>query len=158
MLLHSCIRCQLSFTLECREAHLWYILPDEVKSTNLLNRYLEILSPCEKENISRMSGEQLKKRALLARALVRTTLARCKFTILLQTFLVFLRPFSFHLCNIVPISTNHQAIPVCIGKYYANPQSIHQFNNVWYLIILLVAILWITPRDIHMESTTLCDP
>ncbi|KAI4348951.1 hypothetical protein L6164_009611 [Bauhinia variegata] len=59
-----------------KEAHVWYILPDEVKSTSLLNRYLEILSPCEKENIFRMSGEQLKKRALLARALVRTTLAR----------------------------------------------------------------------------------
>ncbi|KAI4300493.1 hypothetical protein L6164_033865 [Bauhinia variegata] len=58
------------------EAHFWYILPDEIKSTNLLNRYLEILSPCEKENIFRMSGEQLKKRALLARTLVRTTLAR----------------------------------------------------------------------------------
>ena len=59
--------------------HFWYILPDEVKSTTLLNRYLEILSPCEKENIFRMRGEQLRKGALLARALVRTTLARCKF-------------------------------------------------------------------------------
>ncbi|XP_061374548.1 uncharacterized protein LOC133316788 [Gastrolobium bilobum] len=59
-----------------KEAHFWYILPDEVKSTNLLNRYLEILSPCEKENIFRMRGEKLQKRALLARALVRTTLAR----------------------------------------------------------------------------------
>ncbi|KAG4970701.1 hypothetical protein JHK85_037122 [Glycine max] len=59
-----------------REVHFWYILPDEVKSTTLLNRYLEILSPCEKENIFRMRGEQLRKGALLARALVRTTLAR----------------------------------------------------------------------------------
>lgn len=69
----------MSFTLKYREVHFWYILPDEVNSKNLLNQYLEILTPCEKENIVRMSGEQLKKRALLARALVRTTLARCKF-------------------------------------------------------------------------------
>ncbi|KAK7392626.1 hypothetical protein VNO78_21070 [Psophocarpus tetragonolobus] len=59
-----------------REVHFWYVLPDEVKSTNLLNQYLEILSPCEKEDIFRVRGEQLQKRALLARALVRTTLAR----------------------------------------------------------------------------------
>ncbi|KAK7278679.1 hypothetical protein RJT34_23714 [Clitoria ternatea] len=59
-----------------REAHFWYVLPDEVQSKNLLNQYLEILSPYEKENILRMRGEQLKKRALLARALVRTTFAR----------------------------------------------------------------------------------
>ncbi|ESW16383.1 hypothetical protein PHAVU_007G152100 [Phaseolus vulgaris] len=59
-----------------REVHFWYVLPDEVKSTNLLNRYLEILSPCEKESILTMREEQIKKRALLARALVRTTLAR----------------------------------------------------------------------------------
>ncbi|MBA0760558.1 hypothetical protein Gotri_023292 [Gossypium trilobum] len=60
-----------------RETHFWYILPDEVKSVALLNRYSELLSPCERENVNRMSGDQLKKRALLARALVRTTIARC---------------------------------------------------------------------------------
>ncbi|GMY25254.1 4'-phosphopantetheinyl transferase [Fagus crenata] len=59
-----------------KETHLWYILPNEVKSTNLLNQYLELLSPCEKENVFRMRGDQLQKRALLARALVRTTIAR----------------------------------------------------------------------------------
>ncbi|XP_027363249.1 uncharacterized protein LOC113870905 [Abrus precatorius] len=59
-----------------KEAHFWYVLPNEVKSTNLLNRYLEILSPCEKENVFHMRGEQLTKRALLTRVLVRTTLAR----------------------------------------------------------------------------------
>ncbi|KAB2046413.1 hypothetical protein ES319_D01G232800v1 [Gossypium barbadense] len=59
-----------------RETHFWYILPDEVKSVALLNRYSELLSPCERENVNRMSGDQLKKRALLARALVRTTIAR----------------------------------------------------------------------------------
>lgn len=58
------------------ETHFWYILPDEVKSATLLNQYLDILSPCEKENVLRMHGDHLKKSALLARALVRTTIAR----------------------------------------------------------------------------------
>ncbi|KAE8666162.1 hypothetical protein F3Y22_tig00112507pilonHSYRG00133 [Hibiscus syriacus] len=58
------------------ETHLWYILPDEVKSWGLLNQYSELLSPCESESVNRMRGDQLKKRALLARALVRTTIAR----------------------------------------------------------------------------------
>lgn len=58
------------------ETHLWYVLPDEVKSVALLNQYSELLSPCERENVNRMGGDQLKKRALLARALVRTTIAR----------------------------------------------------------------------------------
>lgn len=65
------------FTFICRETHFWYILPDEVKSATLLNQYLDILSPCEKENVLRMHGDHLKKSALLARALVRTTIARC---------------------------------------------------------------------------------
>ena len=59
-----------------RETHLWYILPNEVKSTRLLNQYLELLSPCEKENVFRMWGNQPQKRALLASELVRTT--HCK--------------------------------------------------------------------------------
>ncbi|XP_050242039.1 uncharacterized protein LOC126690994 [Quercus robur] len=59
------------------ETHLWYILPNEVKSTRLLNQYLELLSPCEKENVFRMWGNQPQKRALLATSeLVRTTIAR----------------------------------------------------------------------------------
>lgn len=60
----------------CKETHLWYTKPDEVKDTSLLNQCLEVLSPCEKENVLRMRGEELQKRALLARALVRTTIAR----------------------------------------------------------------------------------
>ncbi|KAK9106746.1 hypothetical protein Syun_022757 [Stephania yunnanensis] len=59
-----------------RETHFWYMLPDEVKDQALLNRYLEILSPCERENILSMKGNDLQKGALLARALVRTTLSR----------------------------------------------------------------------------------
>lgn len=59
-----------------RESHLWYVLPEEVKSESLLNRYSELLSPSEKDNVLGMRGEELKKRALLARALVRTTISR----------------------------------------------------------------------------------
>ncbi|KAK7832462.1 hypothetical protein CFP56_026561 [Quercus suber] len=67
------------FEAKERETHLWYILPNEVKNANLLNQYLEILSPCEKENVFCMCGDQLQRRALLAHALVRTTIARCIF-------------------------------------------------------------------------------
>ncbi|KAL6559176.1 hypothetical protein OROHE_006545 [Orobanche hederae] len=58
------------------ETHLWYVKPSEVKSESLLNQYLEILPPCERENVCRMQGEELRKSALLARALIRTTIAR----------------------------------------------------------------------------------
>lgn len=70
----------------CRETHLWYIIPNEVKSTSLLNQYLELLSPCEKENVFRMCGNQPQKRALLASALVRTTSARCRSFFQLNAF------------------------------------------------------------------------
>lgn len=50
-----------------------------MNSEILLNQYMEILSPCEKEIVIRMRDEELKKRAVLARALVRTTIARCMF-------------------------------------------------------------------------------
>ncbi|KAF6161368.1 hypothetical protein GIB67_009247 [Kingdonia uniflora] len=59
-----------------RETHFWYIVPDEIKDESLLNRYLGLLSSGEKESVFRMNGDKLRKRALLARALVRTTLAR----------------------------------------------------------------------------------
>ncbi|GAB4856378.1 hypothetical protein Ancab_014298 [Ancistrocladus abbreviatus] len=58
------------------EAHLWYAIPDEVKNFSLLNEYFDILSPCEKENVLSLRKDQLRKRAILARALVRTTIAR----------------------------------------------------------------------------------
>lgn len=50
-----------------------------MKSESLLNQYSELLSPREKENVYRMQGDQFKKSALLARVLVRTTIARCRF-------------------------------------------------------------------------------
>ncbi|VVA97239.1 unnamed protein product [Arabis nemorensis] len=58
------------------ETHLWYILPDEVKNTSLLKHYSQLLSPSEKDKVVRMRGNVLKKNALLARTLVRTTIAR----------------------------------------------------------------------------------
>ncbi|MCL7040126.1 hypothetical protein MKW94_001148 [Papaver nudicaule] len=59
-----------------RETHLWYVIPDEVKDASLLNQYMKLLSPCEKKTVLQMKGDRLQKGALLARALVRTTLAR----------------------------------------------------------------------------------
>ncbi|KNA10088.1 hypothetical protein SOVF_147600 isoform A [Spinacia oleracea] len=61
------------------ETHLWYVIPDEVKCSSLLKQYLEILSPCEKQNVLSFCDSELRKKALLARALVRTTIARYKF-------------------------------------------------------------------------------
>ncbi|KAI0512114.1 hypothetical protein KFK09_012750 [Dendrobium nobile] len=59
-----------------REAHLWCIVPDEVKCGSLLNQYLKILSPCERQAVFGLNGAKLQKGALLARTLVRTTLSR----------------------------------------------------------------------------------
>ncbi|KAL9828354.1 putative holo-[acyl-carrier-protein] synthase [Arabidopsis thaliana] len=59
------------------ETHLWFIRPDEVKSTSLLKHYSQLLSPTEKEKVLQMRGDELKKNALLARTLVRATIARC---------------------------------------------------------------------------------
>ncbi|KAI5664718.1 hypothetical protein M9H77_24041 [Catharanthus roseus] len=59
-----------------RETHIWYVMPNEVKNEILLNQYLEILSPSEKETVFQMRDEKLKKRALIARVLVRTTISR----------------------------------------------------------------------------------
>ncbi|RAL44967.1 hypothetical protein DM860_003726 [Cuscuta australis] len=59
-----------------KEAHFWYVKPNEVKSEALLKQYMEILSPTEKEKVLHLGGDEHKKTALVARALVRTTIAR----------------------------------------------------------------------------------
>lgn len=59
-----------------KEAHMWYVIPDEVKSTSLLEQYLEILSPSEKRTVLSLKDDERRKRAILARTLVRTTIAR----------------------------------------------------------------------------------
>ncbi|KAJ8433008.1 hypothetical protein Cgig2_010984 [Carnegiea gigantea] len=58
------------------EAHMWYVIPDEIKGTSLLEQYLEILSPSEKQTVLSLKDDELRKRAILARTLVRTTIAR----------------------------------------------------------------------------------
>ncbi|GAB4833372.1 hypothetical protein Ancab_031615 [Ancistrocladus abbreviatus] len=58
------------------ETHLWYVIPEEVKSLSLFDEYFEILSSSERENVLSLREDQLRKRAILARALVRTTMAR----------------------------------------------------------------------------------
>ncbi|KAG7025398.1 sfp, partial [Cucurbita argyrosperma subsp. argyrosperma] len=63
-------------SLYYRETHIWYILPDEVKNKDLQNHYLNLLSPNEKVNVMKIQEGELQKRALLARALVRSTLSR----------------------------------------------------------------------------------
>lgn len=63
-------------------------MPDEVHNASLLNQYLELLSPSERENVFCMKGDKLQKRALLARVLVRTTLARCTVDTLLSILLL----------------------------------------------------------------------
>ncbi|XP_009768549.1 uncharacterized protein [Nicotiana sylvestris] len=59
-----------------KEIHLWYVLPNEVKDEHLMNKYMEILSPCEIEKVLSFQRDDLRKSAMLARALVRTTIAR----------------------------------------------------------------------------------
>ncbi|XP_059306098.1 uncharacterized protein LOC132057492 [Lycium ferocissimum] len=59
-----------------KEIHLWYVIPNEVKGESLLNKYMEILSPCEIEKVMSFQRDELRKSALLARALVRATIAR----------------------------------------------------------------------------------
>ncbi|KAJ4831003.1 hypothetical protein Tsubulata_033193 [Turnera subulata] len=58
------------------ETHLWYVMPDEVKSVSLLNQYMGLLSPSEKQQVLSTSDRRLQKSALLARTLVRTIIAR----------------------------------------------------------------------------------
>ncbi|KAD4981895.1 hypothetical protein E3N88_18566 [Mikania micrantha] len=58
------------------ETHLWYVLPKEVKSDSLLSQYVDLLPPHEKDHVFSMRGDELQKSALLARALVRTTISR----------------------------------------------------------------------------------
>ncbi|KAG7558539.1 4'-phosphopantetheinyl transferase domain superfamily [Arabidopsis thaliana x Arabidopsis arenosa] len=58
------------------ETHLWYVVPEEVKCKSLLKQYSQLLSPPEKDKVLRMRGDELQKNALLARTLVRTTIAR----------------------------------------------------------------------------------
>lgn len=52
------------------------MVPDEINSVSLLNQYMDLLSPCEKQHVLSMGDHRLQKSSLLARTLVRTTIAR----------------------------------------------------------------------------------
>ncbi|KAJ0965649.1 hypothetical protein J5N97_026787 [Dioscorea zingiberensis] len=59
-----------------REVHFWYMVPDGVNDASLLDQYSELLSPSERNNVFEMKDRRSWKGALLARALLRTTLSR----------------------------------------------------------------------------------
>ncbi|XP_071699032.1 uncharacterized protein [Rutidosis leptorrhynchoides] len=58
------------------ETHLWYVIPNQVKSQSLLTQYVDLLSPFEKERVFSIDRDELRKIALLARVFVRTTISR----------------------------------------------------------------------------------
>ncbi|CAM6086939.1 unnamed protein product [Calypogeia fissa] len=58
-----------------REAHFWCIFPEEVDAA-LLKSYEKFLSPEEQEDMTKVRTEKMQTGRLLARTLVRTTLAR----------------------------------------------------------------------------------
>ncbi|KAK1389660.1 L-aminoadipate-semialdehyde dehydrogenase-phosphopantetheinyl transferase-like [Heracleum sosnowskyi] len=58
------------------ETHLWYASHDDI-TDKLVNQYSGLLSPPEKEHVMRMHTYELRRGALLSRALVRTIIARC---------------------------------------------------------------------------------
>ncbi|KAH9290561.1 hypothetical protein KI387_034678, partial [Taxus chinensis] len=58
------------------EVHFWYLRPEEVQNKTLIDAYKGLLSSEEYAQVLQMEGKQIQKQALLARVLVRTTLAR----------------------------------------------------------------------------------
>jgi 4'-phosphopantetheinyl transferase len=130
----------------CRESHLWYVLPDAVKSETLLKRYFELLSPCEKQSVLRMSGDELQKRALLSRALVRTTIARyvsashfaCASRIWLLVLFLWFKWISEHYCWILD-QTNDRVDPRSLNfkkNGYGKPE-VWFFSYHWCLIFVI---------------------
>lgn len=55
---------------------MWYASPDDM-TEKLFNQYYGLLSPSERDNVMRMHTYELRRGALLSRALVRTIIARC---------------------------------------------------------------------------------
>lgn len=58
------------------EVHFWYLIPEEVQGKMLFKAYKDLISPEEHAYVFQMKEKQLQKQALLARVLVRTSLAR----------------------------------------------------------------------------------
>ncbi|EFJ30225.1 hypothetical protein SELMODRAFT_90598, partial [Selaginella moellendorffii] len=63
---------------QCREVHCWFLFVEDVQSPSLLKAYESFLSSDERDRVYSVDSERLRKERLLTRALVRTTLARCK--------------------------------------------------------------------------------
>ncbi|KAJ7539840.1 hypothetical protein O6H91_11G111500 [Diphasiastrum complanatum] len=62
--------------LRCREVHFWCLFPEDVIDSSLLKVYESLLSCQERKEVYKAKTEKLQKERLLARTLVRTTLAR----------------------------------------------------------------------------------
>lgn len=58
------------------EVHLWCLFPEDIQDPKLLQSYHSLLCPLEKKNVAEATTEALKKDRILARTLVRTTIAR----------------------------------------------------------------------------------
>eukprot|EP00850_Spirogloea_muscicola_P009081 SM000050S17006 [mRNA] locus=s50:330254:334202:- [translate_table: standard] len=59
-----------------REVHLWCLFPEDVHDPDILHTYHSILSPAEQLHVAAANSEALRRERLLARALVRTSLAK----------------------------------------------------------------------------------
>ncbi|XP_071714133.1 uncharacterized protein [Rutidosis leptorrhynchoides] len=91
-----------------RETHLWYVIPNEVKSQFLLRQYVDLLSPLEKERVFSIDKDELRKTSILARAFVRSTISR----------------YQLH-SNVSPSSLEFKK------NTHGKPQVIWQYNDEW---------------------------
>ncbi|KAK9833335.1 hypothetical protein WJX81_007623 [Elliptochloris bilobata] len=58
------------------EVHIWWLFPEDVTDDGLLARYQALLTTAEREHVAAAANALLRRERLLARALVRTVLAR----------------------------------------------------------------------------------
>ena len=70
-----------------REVHLWCLFPEDIVDPALVKLYKGLLSDDELEKVKEAGSGPTHTGRVLARTLVRTTLARCKKPIFLQLFL-----------------------------------------------------------------------
>lgn len=67
---------KVDLRINTNEIHLWYVLLNQITDINLLAYYKTLLSPTEHLQMEKIVFESDKKRFLVTRALVRTTLSR----------------------------------------------------------------------------------
>lgn len=70
-----------------REVHLWCLFPEDIVDPALVKLYKGLLSDDELERVKEAGSGPTHTGRVLARTLVRTTLARCKKPIFLKLFL-----------------------------------------------------------------------